>query len=71
MNLLELQDFKLSSLQSEANESRIKTAYNFFDTVRFTTMTEEEEMTEKHRFASRIEDSKGGICQNYLKKNWN
>ena len=71
MNLLELQDFKLSSLQSEANESRIKTAYHFFDTVRFTTMTEEEEMTEKYRFASRIEDSKGGICQNYLKKNWN
>ena len=70
-SLLELQDFKLTNLQIEANESRIKTSYHLFDTVRFTLMNEEEEMTEKYRFASRIEDSKGAICQNYLKKNWN
>ena len=71
MDLLELQDFKLSSLQSEANESRIKTYYHFFDTVTFTTLSDKEEMTEKYRFASRIEASKGAVCQNYLKKYWN
>ena len=30
----------------------------------------EDELIEKYRFASRVEDSNGAICHNFLKNNW-
>lgn len=71
IDLLESQDFNLSPLQKTANETRIKTSYDIFESVRFTSYSDHEESIEKYRIASRIEDSKGSISQKFLEKNWN
>jgi len=70
MDLLESQQFNQSPLQKEVNEIRIKTSYDIFETVRFTSYSDHEELIQKYRVACRVEDSKGAICQKFLEKNW-
>ena len=70
MNLVESQNFTQTSLQRKANDLRIKTSYDLFNTVRLTTLSNKDELIEKYRFASRVEDSNGAICHNFLKNNW-
>ena len=57
-------------MSCNSNDLRIKTSYDLFNTVRLTTLSNKDELIEKYRFASRVEDSNGAICHNFLKNNW-
>jgi putative glycosyltransferase (TIGR04372 family) len=70
LNLLDLNNFSFSNLQTEANQVRVNTSLDYFSNVRFTVFSDEEETIEKYRFGARIEDSLGTICQAFLEKNW-